>query len=76
MWHEKILDGQGFLNDRIAQYTHLKDIASGSFGQVSLVEHRYSKVKLAMKRIKKDDVCNLLDGIESFKELDLMKEVC
>ena len=53
MLQEKILEKQGYLDDRVSQYQALGILGEGSFGTVILCKHKHSGIKQALKIIKK-----------------------
>ena len=76
-WHQNIVSAQGFWQNRASQYTLLEMLGNGNFGTVTLAEHKFSKVKVALKAIKKTKIQSTFGKQgQSFDELTLMEEVC
>ena len=54
--HDRIIDLQGYSNNRVGQYALLKWKAYGSFGEVFTCKHVNSKLNYAVKRINKTNL--------------------
>ena len=71
--HREILQCQGFFESRIEAYEPIKVLGEGSFGQVSLVKHRYSNKKFALKSIKKAKIVRDFNRNDQvFQEIEIM----
>lgn len=77
-WHKVVLAAQGFLKERMAQYSAPeRKIADGPFATVTLCHHIHSKVKVAIKTISKAKVEESFGAYgEPYHELHITEELC
>ena len=75
-WYKKILEQQKF-EKPISQYRQLETINSGSFSNVLLGEHVFSKQKVVIKKVDKKKAWETFRKHGStYQEVELMERVC
>ena len=60
---------------KITDFTLLKELGSGSFGRVLLVEHKITKAKYAIKAIDKRNQANIQEKPYFRREIEIMYRV-
>ncbi len=69
-----MLTAQGYGSDPISQYQQVCVLGQGGFGRVLLVEHKNSKIKYALKQIKKSLIeRTFVANGETFSEVEVLK---
>lgn len=58
LWHETILSAQGFGRCRVTAYEELKVLAIGSQGKITLVQHKNSGCRYAVKTVRETESLN------------------
>ncbi len=59
----------------ITDFNIIKELGAGSFGQVTLAEHKVTKVKYAIKRIDKKDKTNVEETPYFRREIEIMYKI-
>ena len=60
---------------KIIDFTVLKELGTGSFGRVLLVEHKLTKAKYSIKAIDKRNNANIQEKIYFRREIEIMYRV-
>ena len=59
----------------ITDFQLIKELGSGSFGQVYLVYHKITKIKYALKAIDKNDKSNIKEKHYFYREIEIMYKI-